>query len=414
MINTYKIQISGRVQGVGFRPYIYNLAKRENLMGFVTNNEEGVLIYINTDSTKAHSFFEKIKQHKPKVSIIIKSNIEKVNFKKFANFIIKPTTTTLPVQIPLTPDFAVCNNCKKEVLDTNNRRYNYAFTTCIECGPRYAITVKYPFERKNTSLSEFDMCKECVKEYTDPENLRFHSQTNSCKNCGITLEITNNKGTILEIEQKEIVFEIVKYIKEGKIVGIKNSNGYILCCDAKNSKAINTLRKRKKRQNKPFAVMYPSIQEIKQDFEISLKEETSLKSNIAPIVILQNSDTISIKASDIAPKLNQTGVMLASTTLLFLIMQELKTPIIATSGNCHGSPIVATKIDALEELKTIADYFLHHNLNIKFPQDDSIIKFEKDKELILRRSRGFAPSYLEQEIKCNDTIIAMGAHLIPF
>ncbi len=410
-ISTYKIQIYGRVQGVGFRPFIFNLANLNKLVGSVSNNANGVLIYINSSEEKATYFVDQILKGKPEVSIITNHSIEEVSFIAYTNFTIIVSESNQQINIPLTPDFAVCKACKEEITDENNRRFNYAFTTCVHCGPRYAITTKFPFERENTTLENFKMCSSCESEYTNPSNKRFHSQTNSCSNCGITLQLVDSSGNLVEENEQDIIQKVAQFISEGKIISIKNTNGYLLCCDATNKGVIKELRKRKKRPNKPFAVLYPSIEAIKNDFNITKNEKTALQSRVAPIVILQNTKTTKIKTETVAPNLNQTGVMLPSSSLLELLLQFFKKPIIATSGNIHGSPILSDQKEAQEELQYVADYFLHHNLNIEFPQDDSVVKFIDEQQIILRRSRGLAPNYLEIESKNTAPSLAMGAHL---
>ena len=408
---TFKILISGRVQGVGFRPFVFNLAKKSGLLGSVSNNGKGVIIFINASEEHANHFLNEILTNKPEISIITSHSLEIVSSQEHKDFSIIPSKNNQHINIPLTPDFAVCNNCKEEIKDSKNRRYNYAFTTCVHCGPRYAITTKFPFERVNTTLSNFEMCTNCKAEYTNPTNKRFHSQTNSCKTCGITLKLVDNFGKLVEDNQQEIIQKMAQFIFEGKIIAIKNTNGYLLCCDAANKEAIEQLRQRKQRPNKPFAVLFPTIKEIKNNFEITKNEETVLQSSVAPIVILQNSKTTTIEVASIAPNLNQTGVMLPSSSLLELILQKFQKPIIATSGNIHGSPIISEKSKAQEKLKNVADYFLHHNLDIEFPQDDSVVKFVDEKQIILRRSRGLAPNYIAIETITTEPILAMGAHL---
>ncbi len=408
---TFKIQIYGQIQGVGFRPFVFNLATKHLLSGTVSNNENGVIIHINTSKENASFFLEQIIENKPKISIITASLLEEVPYSEYKNFAIVPADAKEQINIPLTPDFSVCETCIKEINDINNKRYNYAFTTCVHCGPRYTITTKFPFERVNTTLSSFAMCDSCNQEYINPANKRFHSQTNSCSECGITLKLVNQSGDTIEVNQQEIIKKTAQLIDEGKIIAIKNTNGYLLCCDASNPKAIHKLRKNKRRPNKPFAVLYPSIDVIKNDFEITATEKDALLSGIAPIVILQNNKNSRISVATIAPKLNQTGVMLPSSSLMALVMQALGNPIIATSGNIHGSPIISTEKEAHQKLMNVADYFLHHNLDIQFPQDDSVLKFVNDKQVILRRSRGLAPNYIGNTTKKSDPILAMGSHL---
>ena len=411
MSKTFKIQIKGRVQGVGFRPFVFNLAKEHQLNGSVSNNEEGVIIYCNTSEEKATQFLEQILLNKPEIAVITAHSIDEVPLIKFDDFSIVITKTSAQINLPLTPDFAICENCKAEISDSGNRRYNYAFTTCVHCGPRYAITQKFPFERAHTSLTEFDMCSTCLEEYTNPTNRRFHSQTNSCKSCGIQLQLVTNLGETIAINQLECIEKSAKRLIEGNILAIKNTNGYVLCCDASNPEAIKKLRKRKKRPNKPFAVLYPSMESIKKDFNVSNYEANALKSRVAPIVILQNTKHTRISVDTIAPKFRQTGVMLPSSALLELIIKKLGIPIVATSGNIHGSPIISNDNDAHKQLNEVADYFLHHNLDIQFPQDDSVVTFAESSQLILRRSRGLAPNYINTTINSKKPILAMGGHL---
>ena len=411
MSKTFKIEIKGRVQGVGFRPFVFNLAKGFKFSGTVSNNENGVVIYCNTTKDNAAHFLEDILKNKPEIAVITSHDLTEIPFTKYNDFTIIPSKVNKKINIPLTPDFAICEACKSDISNPENRRFNYAFTTCIHCGPRYAITEKFPFERAHTSIDDFNLCVSCNEEYTNPSDRRFHSQTNSCTSCGIQMNLTDNFGKLITNNQSNIINEVATLLSQGKIIAIKNTNGYLLCCDASNTATINELRTRKKRPNKPFAVLYPSNSAVKKEFDLSKYEENALQSRIAPIVILKNTNKTSIDAQAIAPNLNHTGVMLPSSALMELIIQKLKKSLVATSGNIHGSPILSEELDAVKQLKEVADYFLHHNLNIKFPQDDSVLKFVEDKQLILRRSRGLAPNYIEAEITSKESILAMGAHL---
>ncbi|MEM6719381.1 MAG: carbamoyltransferase HypF [Bacteroidota bacterium] len=411
MNQTFKIQIQGRVQGVGFRPFIFNRANAHQLTGTVSNNESGVIIFCNASKHKAAQFLEDIQKNKPEMAIITSHALAKVSFVDYDNFAIVPSQANAKINIPLTPDFAICTACKIDIADPNNRRFRYAFTTCINCGPRYAITEKFPFERPHTAMRHFKMCSDCVSEYENPADRRFHSQTNSCDTCGIQLELTNQLGEIVSNNQDNIITKTVHLLRSGNIIALKNTSGYLLCCDASNPKAIQTLRERKQRPNKPFAVVYPSMKTIQNDFKGSSLEQQALQSAVAPIVILQNTKNTSIATHAIAPNIDQTGVMLPSTALLELIVQEFQQPIVATSGNIHGSPIISENETAQQQLQSIADYFVHHNLNIQFPQDDSVLKFSNTEQLIIRRSRGIAPNYIDADIHTEKTILAMGAHL---
>jgi hydrogenase maturation protein HypF len=412
MPKTFKIIITGQVQGVGFRPFVFRLAKKHQLNGEVFNNELGVIIHLNSSDAQLNSFLKELLQNPPGSSIIISHVFKTIENKLFSGFKIIKSKQQSQLNLPLTPDFAICSDCKSEIEDPDNKRYKYPFTTCVNCGPRYAITKKFPFERENTSLSEFTMCDNCLAEYENPENRRFHSQTNSCPVCGIHLELIDNIGNKLGIDQKEIIQKLAELLSEGQIIAIKNTNGYLLCCDANTEKAIQTLRKKKRRLSKPFALLYPNLELIKSHFSISNTEEIALASSVAPIVILPIQKQInSLKLDLIAPNLKQMGVMLPSSALLELLMIAYQKPIIATSGNVHSSAIHSNNVEAQQELSKIADYIVHHNLDIQFPQDDSVFKFSEEQQIILRRSRGMAPSYLDYHPKNGEAILAMGAHL---
>ena len=411
MTKTFQITISGQVQGVGFRPFVCARAHQLHYKGSVCNNENGVLIYINTSEEKAKAFLAAILENAPEVSIIQSHSLSEISFREFDDFNIVSSDTNHQINVPLTPDFAICESCKTEIRDVGNRRFGYAFTTCTNCGPRYAVTTKFPFERANTTVSAFNMCSTCETEYTNPADRRFHSQTNSCADCGIQLMLHDYDGRQFNGNHLEIIKKASDIIRKGSILALKNTNGYLLCCDANKKTAIEQLREKKKRPSKPFAIIYPSIEKIKIDFQVSALEEKALTSSAAPIVILNPKENIDIEQESIAPKLNQLGVMLPSSALLTLLMDELKKPLIATSGNIHGSPIISLKADAIQKLSEVANYLLHHDLEVSFPQDDSVVCFSGEQQIILRRSRGLAPNYLNSTYSSNQKILAMGAHL---
>ncbi|MFC4723000.1 carbamoyltransferase HypF [Geojedonia litorea] len=412
MHKTYKITLKGQVQGVGFRPFVFSLALKHGLFGEVYNNAVGVIVHLNASSKQLHDFINELLLNPPISSIIKSHQIEVIEFKVFLNFNIITSKKDTQLNIPLTPDFATCAACKTDLLNAENRRIHYPFTTCVNCGPRYAITTKFPFEREHTSLSNFSMCSNCQSEYENPKNRRFHSQTNSCPDCGVQLTLVDTSGNPYESSQQQLLQKVSDLLNRGHIVAIKNTNGYVLCCDANHEKAIKSLRHKKKRPTKPFALLYPDLKCIKSQFNVTEQEENALTSSVAPIVILPIQNEINnLKTELVAPNLKHLGVMLPSSALLCLLMDTYKKPIIATSGNTHGSAIHFANDEAARELKSIADYFLHHNLDIQFPQDDSVLKFSSEQQIIIRRSRGLAPNYLDIEIKDAEPILAMGAHL---
>ncbi|MBT8312154.1 MAG: carbamoyltransferase HypF, partial [Flavobacteriaceae bacterium] len=414
MVRTYKVVITGQVQGVGFRPHVYVLAKQFHLTGTVSNNEEGVIIYITGEENNIRSFISELISHPPRVSRINAHHAREVPLKQFETFEIIPSQKGSTLNLQLTPDFALCPDCAKELTDQANRRYYYPFTTCVNCGPRWAITNTFPFERDNTSIVEFTMCEACEREYSDPLDRRFHSQTNSCAECGITIQLMTNQGVVEEHSETELYSRIAALLNEGNIIAVKNTSGYLLCCDATNPEAVQKLRDRKNRPNKPFAILYPNVTMLENEVPLTPKQRQTLASTERPIVIIsKNSYKGNLALQELAPGLNQLGIMVPYTGILALMAEALTMPIVATSGNLHGSPIISDSKEAFDILRNVADYFIHHNLPVSNPQDDSVVKYSSkfEQEVIFRRSRGYAPNYFGKEHARDEKILAMGGHL---
>ena len=401
-MTTFHIHIQGIVQGVGFRPFVYKLALSKNLLGWVNNSTDGVHIEINADEVYAKEFLNSIIQNPPELANITYFNIFKSKGKEFSKFEIIHSVSADQNNVLLTPDFGLCPICKKEIHNSDNKRFNYPFTTCINCGPRFSIIKKLPYDRETTTMDHFEMCESCQEEYNDPENRRYYSQTNSCPDCSIELSLIRSGGDLIA-KGNTTLSDVVRFWKEGKIVAIKGIGGYLLTCDAANPKVIELLRQRKNRPDKPFAVMYPNLEVLKNELKISKAEQAELQSASAPIVILDilEQNVVSIDFDSVAPKLNCIGTMLPYTPLYELLLNEFGKPIIATSGNVSGSPIIFEDKQAEEELSSIADYLLVNNRDIVVPQDDSVIRYttKHQQRIIIRRSRGLSPAYINPDLK---------------
>lgn len=388
---TFHIHIRGQVQGVGFRPYVFRLAEQFLLRGWVNNASDGVHIEFTTDEAIAFDFYEKLLENAPVLSKITHSSIDKIENKFFpqeipleGNFKIIHSDEGQKANLLLTPDFALCDDCRRELKDHQNHRFQYPFIACTNCGPRYSIIKNLPYDRDKTTMDAFKMCPTCYNEYNDVHDRRYYSQTNSCATDGVT--------------QSHSVSEVVSAIIDGKIITIKGIGGYLLMCDATNAEAIKTLRQRKHRPTKPFAVMYPSLEMLEKDVILRGCEKQALQSPQAPIVLLNLKEELTsyIHVDLIAPKLSQLGVMLPYTPLFELIIQVIGKPLIATSGNISGSPVIFQDDKAEEYLTEIADLIVSNNREIVVPQDDSVVKFTEyyGKQIVIRRSRGFAPTYI--------------------
>jgi len=404
-----KISIKGAVQGVGFRPFIYKLAKSLNLKGYVSNTNEGVVIEAEGNENFLQEFILKINSEKPPISIIQKLKTEKLPLNNFREFEIRKSRLKGYPDTIMFPDIATCPECLKEIFDKKNRRYLYPFTNCTNCGPRYSIIESLPYDRARTTMKAFQMCGECKGEYDDPTNRRFHAQPNACPVCGPHMELWDKKGNVIESHLNALLSS-VNFIKEGKIIAVKGLGGFHFFADALNPDVIERLRIRKRREEKPFALMYPDILSVKRDCEVSEKEEELLISVRCPIVLLKKKKGCS--ASDTAaPKNPDLGIMIPYTPLHHIIMRYLKTPVVATSGNLSEEPICTDENEALSRLNGIADFFLVHNRPIYRHVDDSIARIVMNNNVILRRSRGYAPMPVLTENPQGKNIISVGGHL---
>lgn len=418
-----KIIIRGAVQGVGFRPFIYRLAKELNLTGYVINSAKGVFIEAEGELNLLKDFVLKIQIEKPAHSIITSFEFSFLDPVGYTDFTIQMSKKEEEVSAFVLPDIATCDDCSREMFDPNDRRYLYPFINCTNCGPRFTIIESLPYDRPNTSMKIFKMCPECESEYKNPLNRRFHAQPIACPVCGPHIELWDNSGNLLYAKH-DAILQTIELIKSGKIIAIKGIGGFHLVVDSTNDEAVKSLRKKKHREEKPFALMFPDIEMVKEFCVVSDLEERLLKSSESPIVLLRKKDfkvnnpnLISsiiheFTISDfVAPYNPYLGVMLPYSPLHHLLTKLLNKPIVATSGNLSEEPICIDEYEALERLKGIANYFLVHNRPIVRHCDDSIARIINDREFIIRRARGYAPLPFLIEDYDEEKIIAVGGHL---
>ncbi len=414
-MHTYHIHISGLVQGVGFRPFVCRLAKALDVTGWVSNTNNGVHIECSASPETANRFYKELIHNPPRNAIITNHSFKQRDSTRFSSFTIQQSNCDNKPDLLLTPDIALCDQCKQEIITDNNKRFQYPFTTCLHCGPRYSIITGLPYDRERTTMSSLQMCDSCLDEYDDIENRRHYSQTNSCKDCAIRMHLFSATNTCLSSDEEEIMEMILAELIKGSILAIKGIGGYLLLCDATNESAINILRTRKHRPAKPFALLYADIEMVCLDTTLRAEETNALNDTAAPIVLckLKPAPASGICKEVIAPGLDKMGIMLPYTPLLFLIAKSFNKPLVATSANISGSPILFKDKDALENLFEVAGFILTYDRDIVTPQDDSVIQFtECGQKIILRRSRGLAPNYFPNPFGPNtNSILAMGSEL---
>ncbi len=398
--------IRGAVQGVGFRPFIYRLAEEMNLKGWVINNTQGVFIEAEATPEILQRFLLRIEREKPAISFIQSFEHSFLDPVPYDNFEIRESADGAKTALIL-PDIATCGECQREIFDSGNRRYRYPFTNCTNCGPRFSIVEALPYDRPRTSMRIFEMCPECSEEYHNPRDRRFHAQPNACPNCGPHLELWDAAGAVVGHGDDALLRAAVA-IRTGMIVAVKGLGGFHLMVDASREVTVCELRQRKRREEKPFALMFPSLQEVVEHAIVDAMEERLLRSPEAPIVLVRRAARGDLAAS-IAPGNPYLGVMLPYTPLHHLLMEELRIPVVATSGNVSDEPICTHEQEAILRLQGIADLFLVHNRPIVRHVDDSVVRVMAGRELVLRRARGFAPLPVLVDNAAPD-VIAVGAH----
>ena len=410
-----QIRVRGTVQGVGFRPMVYRLANECELAGEVFNDVQGVCIRVAGDSSNIDSFVDRLRAEVPPLAKI--ESIQRRNFDGALQSGFKIVASKSGrVRTTIAADAATCANCLTETFDPVNRRYLYPFTNCTHCGPRLSIVRAIPYDRQYTSMDSFPMCKECELEYEEPKNRRFHAQPNACHLCGPRIWLegeTSEEFRCDKYPQAEFALdEIKRLLLDGRILAIKGIGGFHLACDASNEDAVTTLRKRKRRFEKPFALMARDLDVISQYCEVTSSNQELLESISSPIVIMAMTESDRL-AANVAPFQDTYGFMLPYTPLHQLIMQRLSTPIVLTSGNMSEEPQCVSNNDARKKLSSIADVLVLHNRDIVNRLDDSVARVISGKPQLLRRARGYAPSpvRLPEGFEKSPSVLAFGGEL---
>ncbi len=401
-----KISITGLVQGVGFRPYIHRLASELGLSGYVLNNPEGVQIEAEGDKAALDDFLIKIGRDKPDISKIFSLQHSYIDEAGYQGFEIRSSIERGEVKTPILPDIALCSECTHEITNPKDRRFLYLFTNCTNCGPRFTIISSLPYDRKNTSMKEFQMCRECNREYDKPSDRRLHAQPNACHVCGPWISLFDSDGNII-CTKEEALEKTISLIRKGSIMAIKGLGGYHLICDASNNETVLRLRERKLREEKPVAVMFPDMESIKSETVIDKLEERAVNSIERPVVIVKKGRQFSL-AHSISPDNSTIGVFLPYTPLHYVIMRKFKKPVVATSANITDEPIVKDEDDAFQRLSGIADYVLSHNRKIIRRCDDSVVRVLSERQVPVRRSRGYAPLPVSLPFSLEKTVLALG------
>ena len=400
-----RIAVTGTVQGVGFRPFVWREASARGLAGHVVNTPEGVTMEVEGPTEAIDGLVAALGTPPPPAAVVTVRR-EALPPTGEAGFAIRDSALTGSRSAAVLPDLATCEECFSEISDPANRRYRYPFTNCTHCGPRYSIITDLPYDRARTTMRRFTMCPQCQAEYEDPADRRFHAEPNACPVCGPQLKLWDGEGQELAVRD-DALKAAAAALSEGKIVAVKGLGGFHLMADALNEDAVRALRQRKHREEKPFAVMFASLDALKQAAEPSDVEVAVLTSRERPIVLIRKR--AGVLAESVAPGNPLTGAMLPYTPLHHLLLAELGLPVVATSGNRSDEPICTDEREALARLAGIADLFLVHDRPIERPVDDSVVRVIAGKPTVFRRARGLAPAVAARGVAPG--ILAVGGHL---
>ena len=406
-IKLARISVRGIVQGVGFRPFVYRLAVKHNLKGYVYNTSEDVKIEVEGELEAIKQFQLELGIEAPPLAHIEGVAVTHHPPIGYKNFEIRHSIAEEGKYQLISPDIATCQACLSELLNPSDRRYRYPFTNCTNCGPRFTIIEDIPYDRPETTMRYFQMCPQCQAEYENPLDRRFHAQPNACPKCGPKVELVDNQGK--RVAESDALASASQLLKRGKIVAVKGLGGFLLACDASNEAAVKTLRERKGRPSKPFAIMVNNVNEIKKHCYVSPEEEELLTCPQSPIVLMKWKAGSSV-SREVAPNLEYLGVMLPYTPLHHILLKDTELPLVMTSGNLSEEPIAKDNNEALKRLSGIADYFLVHNRDIYSRYDDSVAIVERGTSQLVRRARSYAPYPVHLTFKCRQ-VLACGAEM---
>ena len=416
-----QIHVRGIVQGVGFRPFVYNLARELALAGYVFNSSSGVTVEIEGPDEAIQKFLDALQHRPPPLALIAEITVADVAPLNDDEFVIRQSHSEAGEFVLVSPDMATCDQCWRDFGDPANRRFGYPFTNCTNCGPRYTIIQDIPYDRAMTTMAPFAMCELCRAEYEDPSNRRFHAQPNACPACGPALAIAKS-GTVSPedlpynaADSPAIISHARQLLREGKIVAVKGLGGFLLACDAQNDVSVKLLRTRKRRSDKPFALMARDLAAVESFCIASDIDRTALLSPRRPIVVLPRRPGTDISPA-VAPGNSSIGVMLPYTPLHYLLFSDSPddppefTALVMTSGNISEEPIVTSNREAWERLQSVADWFVFHNRDIYMRTDDSVVRTLEGGERVLRRSRGYVPHPVDLGMPVTE-VLACGAEL---
>ncbi len=408
----YALILTGHIQGVGFRPFVYQLAHRYQLVGWIKNADGTVHIHIQGEEEAIHSFIIDLLEHPPplaKPRLFSKHQCELSHFSQFE--ILPSSTTAQKYQLyhAIPPDYSTCGECLQELRTVTDRRYRYPFINCTNCGPRYTLIRRLPYDRVNTSMADFPLCDNCLQQYQNPNDRRFHAQPLACPQCGPQLSF--NSATQNNLQGEAALQAAIHALQQGKSIAVKGIGGYHLMCDATQASAVQHLRDRKHRPAKPLAILLPDDESFFARYlHASTLEIETLRSNQRPIVLIR-ARVDSDLAPQIAPDLNEIGVMLAYSPLHYLLLDALQRPLVATSANLSGEPVLIENQEVEKNLAECVTGFLHHNRPIIRPADDSVLRIIADKARPVRLGRGIAPVELKLPFSLEKPTLAVGAHL---